>query len=910
MTPASQISAVLMVACLMALALPVGAGDTSGRAFGITIESPDDGTTITGGSSVNITGATTAGTLDVWKVEVWFGVSGLQLASQVDSSWDQWYYVLTTTGWLAGEHTVNARVTDTSGFWVEDSIALNVTYESTPPSIEITSPAESQTVTGALTIAGTASDDVSVARVEVQTGATVGWANASGTESWSFDWNTTGLPDGTEVAVSARAFDDTGTPSEVVTRNVTIDAPPGQSPPEVNITSPSEDEVVEGVLQIAGAASDADGDLDRVEYRINDGPWTSAIGNSTWAGTWDANDATAGEHIIQARAWDDSGRLSPIASVRVTVAPDSDQPVLQVDWVYPVGGEQLQGISHRMQWDIESTEYCFSTVRVWVQAQGGVWNMTQGPLFPDVNTLPIESTVWPALLHVSETTVLRFRVEVHGVCSTATLDVNATTDWVTVHDPLPPPPTLPSPPSANVTVLVLDPSVEQVVYDNSPLQIYDLDFWPAVTSFDDRMGIVRIPPYWPLSLAIEFYNPDVVVLSDLGLAIWDQSRLPSDLEGATQLEALGEFFDAGGGIVLTHATLSDWGLPGADILPSSAGHLGVSEADGGGYEVEEEDNLAVWSGLGVLPVLESIKISISDAAPDARIATLLRNAPLTPSMVPFSGQMTVELTDHDLSTGLDANHSLTIQCPYTEEFTALCASDGTLPYTMIGWQLAYPDVALAMLIDVLDVAAQQMVTWANLSGLRAEDAVESWIVARQWLTEIQSHLEEIRSDLPQIVLDVPEFNLSVGNESVTVPATTITLSVPAHLYARFGPAEIVAISDDDMAAVLAWEDSGRTVVFTWKPESTSDSTNVRWMANSIAWAAGVDPVVDPTDHGADPGANVTDPDGGNGTSGTGDTDGDTRESESGGLPWIGVPVALVVVLVAALARHRLLHEHE
>lgn len=78
----------------------------------------------------------------------------------------------------------------------------------TPPTCSITSPSNGATVSGTVSIQGTASDtDGTVQSVEVKIGSDA-WATASGTTSWSFSWDTTGYSDG-DYTILARAYDGT-----------------------------------------------------------------------------------------------------------------------------------------------------------------------------------------------------------------------------------------------------------------------------------------------------------------------------------------------------------------------------------------------------------------------------------------------------------------------------------------------------------------------------------------------------------------------------------------------------------------------------------------------------------------------------------------------------------------------------
>jgi PKD repeat protein len=91
------------------------------------------------------------------------------------------------------------------------------------------------------------------------------------------------------------------------------------SPPEVIITSPTQDAQVLSSVVIEGTASDSDGSVSMVEIKIDNDPWESALGTSSWSYTWDTTPYFNGQHTIYARAYDGEDYTDPLASVKVIV---------------------------------------------------------------------------------------------------------------------------------------------------------------------------------------------------------------------------------------------------------------------------------------------------------------------------------------------------------------------------------------------------------------------------------------------------------------------------------------------------------------------------------------------------------------------------------------------------------------
>jgi regulation of enolase protein 1 (concanavalin A-like superfamily) len=92
------------------------------------------------------------------------------------------------------------------------------------PTVSITTPAAGATVSGTVSVAGTATDDVGVAKVEVRVDAG-SFALATGTSSWSYAWNTAAVADGTHT-LTARVTDTGGLTS---TASVTVNVANGGS---------------------------------------------------------------------------------------------------------------------------------------------------------------------------------------------------------------------------------------------------------------------------------------------------------------------------------------------------------------------------------------------------------------------------------------------------------------------------------------------------------------------------------------------------------------------------------------------------------------------------------------------------------------------------------------------------------
>jgi len=135
-------------------------------------------------------------------------------------------------GWIAvaGDYTLTWKVDsqeDVNNEWNEGNNILSYDFTvekgNQPPTVDITYPDDGQTVSGTITIAGTANDiDGTVTRVDVKTGNGDWKPVDDGTTSWSISWNTDTVPDGS-CKISARSYDDDDCGSDIDSVTVNVD---------------------------------------------------------------------------------------------------------------------------------------------------------------------------------------------------------------------------------------------------------------------------------------------------------------------------------------------------------------------------------------------------------------------------------------------------------------------------------------------------------------------------------------------------------------------------------------------------------------------------------------------------------------------------------------------------------------
>lgn len=198
--------------------------------------------------------------------------------------------------------------------------------DTTPPTVAFASPSGSATVSGLVPVAGTASDNGQLARIDVSVDGNA-YQPASGTSAWTYALDSTAYPDGTHT-VRARATDASSntaiaTLSVTVQNSVTIDT----TPPAVAIALPSPGSSVVGDVSVSGNASD-NGTISKVEVSVDGGSYSPAQGTATWSYTLDTTSLSNGAHTVAARATDEAGNAAfALETVSVQNATSIGAPV-------------------------------------------------------------------------------------------------------------------------------------------------------------------------------------------------------------------------------------------------------------------------------------------------------------------------------------------------------------------------------------------------------------------------------------------------------------------------------------------------------------------------------------------------------------------------------------------------------
>ena len=223
-----------------------------------------------------------------------------------------------------GTHSIAATATDATNNVSSLSGALNVTIDTTAPTVAVTSPESGATVSGTITVTTSPADDVGVVGVQFFLDGNAG--TDATTAPYSASWNTNTTTNGSHT-VTAVARDAAGnlTTSAPVTITVANDS----TAPTVSISSPVSGDTVFGTITVTVNAAD-DIAVTGVQYFL-DGVAGTDVTTAPYSAPWNTRTTTNGSHTLTAVARDAAGNRTTSAPVTVTVANDSSVPTVSIN---------------------------------------------------------------------------------------------------------------------------------------------------------------------------------------------------------------------------------------------------------------------------------------------------------------------------------------------------------------------------------------------------------------------------------------------------------------------------------------------------------------------------------------------------------------------------------------------------
>ena len=177
----------------------------------VSISQPAADSTVAGTVTVSGTAAETGATISQVQVSV---DGGTPVTATGTTSWST---SIDTTALADGTHTITATATAVGGGTAAASEQVTVQNGVPSPQVSITQPANNSTVSGTLTVSGTASASAGIASVQVSVDSGAQQA-ATGTTNWTASIDTSALTNGTHM-INVQATDIDG---NVGTASVTV----------------------------------------------------------------------------------------------------------------------------------------------------------------------------------------------------------------------------------------------------------------------------------------------------------------------------------------------------------------------------------------------------------------------------------------------------------------------------------------------------------------------------------------------------------------------------------------------------------------------------------------------------------------------------------------------------------------
>ncbi len=267
----------------------------------VKITNPATGVTVSGKLNISYTGSDAN------------GVVGYEVfVDTVSVSKNFGYFILDTSAYPDGSHTIEVTAVDPSGNIGKSTVTVTFKNaappDTTPPTVQISSPTNSSVLSGIALIAYSASDANGIASVEVKLNNTV-----LSTVSGDVSLDTTTFADGYYL-IFVSAKDPTGNIGSASVIVQIKNTNPDKTPPVVTIHNPVNGSILNGLYDLNFTASDTNG-ISYYEILLDGLSLTKLTVNSYTLNTTQYID---GSYILEIRAADPSNNIGK-ASVQITI---------------------------------------------------------------------------------------------------------------------------------------------------------------------------------------------------------------------------------------------------------------------------------------------------------------------------------------------------------------------------------------------------------------------------------------------------------------------------------------------------------------------------------------------------------------------------------------------------------------
>jgi hypothetical protein len=276
----------------------------------VSILAPLAGSDLAGSASISVTATDNVG---VTRVELYLngGLAGSTTNASAVFTWN-------TTTATNGAWAILAKAYDQAGN-VGSSAPVSVTVtnivpDTTPPSVRVTSPASSSTVSGIVQVQAVATDNVGVTQTKCLINGALLWTSTNA--SPTFSWDTTKSTNGT-YTVQVQAFDAAGNSTTASATGIKVaNAVPDTTPPQVTITAPTSGATIVKNFNVKVSSSDNVGVV--LVQLYYDGKLAASSTSSSPSFSMLASKITKGTHTLVAKAYDAANNVGTSSTVTIS----------------------------------------------------------------------------------------------------------------------------------------------------------------------------------------------------------------------------------------------------------------------------------------------------------------------------------------------------------------------------------------------------------------------------------------------------------------------------------------------------------------------------------------------------------------------------------------------------------------
>src|SRR5271155_1304168 len=225
----------------------------------------------------------------------------------------------------------------------DQTFTAGASGDTTPPAVAIISPINGATVSGTVTMAADATDNVAVANVQFQLDGN-NFGSPITAAPYSLPWDTTASTNGNHT-VAAVATDTSGNSATSAVESITVSnaqSSPPPAGPTVSITSPANNSTVNGTVTVSAAASDSAG-IASVQLQVDGADVGAALTTAPYNFSWNTTSVSNASHTLTAVATDTGENSATSAVVKVTVN-NSDTTPPTVSITSPANNSTVSGV--------------------------------------------------------------------------------------------------------------------------------------------------------------------------------------------------------------------------------------------------------------------------------------------------------------------------------------------------------------------------------------------------------------------------------------------------------------------------------------------------------------------------------------------------------------------------------------